>query len=968
MRYISFIFFFLLLCTSVYGQMIVKDSGDDTDFALIAPGSKTVISYDDSDYDVVKEVARLFAADVQNVTGRKLVLQSNGKTASQMVIIGTIGRNAIINELISSGQLDVSPISGGWEQYIVQTISNPMKGVRKALIIAGCDRRGAAYGTFALSEAIGVDPLYWWADVPVRKRKALYVDVDRYVSKRPSVKYRGIFINDEGWGIQPWATNNFDKKVGNIGPKTYAKVCELILRMKGNMLAPAMHPHTTAFNLVPGNREVADKYGIIVTSSHCEPLLYNNTTEWDKKINGEWNYITNRKGILEVLDKRTSQTFPYENAYVIALRGIHDGGLVGVPDSQKVYITEKALMDQRNILKKYIGKPAYQIPQVFVPYKEVLDIYENGMKLPEDVTIVWPDDNFGYIKKLSDVNEQKRSGSSGVYYHISYLGEPHDYLWLNTTPPALIYEEMKKAYDTGADRYWLLNVGDIKPGELGMKFFLDLAWDINSFNYENAHQFSGNYLAEIFGTKYKNELQIIMDVYYRLGFQRKPEAMGWGVEWNSSESRERVVNTDFSFINYNEAENRMTEYDNIASMSNRIFNELSEEYKAAFYELVLYPVKGAALMNRQMLTAQQNRWYALRGRSSTKLYADMTRSFHDSINNYTARFNKLLDGKWNHFMALAPGLTATYQDMPPIINSVKIGRGADMQIFIPGKDVDHGVSSVNVLPCLNPYTRQKTFIEIYNKGDEAIQWKVSDADNWIKLDKISGNTRLQDRINVEVDWGEVPKGMDITGRIIIKSDNRTETIFLPILNPVSPSVADLKGLYVEDNGCVSINPAKYHRKRENKDITIRTIPGLGYEGECLQMGEAVKPSQNTWKLSETPKAEYDFYTFSAGTVTVYTSALPLFPVNSERSTRYGVMIDDGVVEWMTTDSKEYSGAWKRNVARNSVINVVNLNIDRPGHHTLKLLCADPGTIIQKVVIDFGGMKRSYLGPKITMVK
>ena len=340
-----------------------------------------------------------------------------------------------------------------------------------------------------------------------------------------------------------------------MGPKTYAKVCELILRMKGNMLAPAMHPKTTAFNLVPGNREVADKYGIVLTSAHCEPLLYNNTTEWDKKINGEWNYLTNKEGILKVLNERTSQTASFENAYVIAMRGIHDGGMIGVPEERKAEITEKALQDQRDILSKHIGRPAKEIQQVFVPYKEVLDIYEKGMKLPDDVTIVWPDDNFGYIKKLSDEKEQKRSGASGVYYHISYLGEPHDYLWLNTTPPALIYEEMKKAYDTGANRYWLLNVGDIKPGELGMKFFLELAWNIEMFNYDNAHKFDADYLSSIFGDRYKDDLQYIMGTYYQLGFQRKPEIMGWGVEWNSSNSRERVVNTDFSFINYDEAEN-----------------------------------------------------------------------------------------------------------------------------------------------------------------------------------------------------------------------------------------------------------------------------------------------------------------------------------------------------------------------------------------------------------------------------
>lgn len=967
MKYIIFLLFFLCFGLIAQGQVIVKETGGEEAFPLVSSNSKALISYDENDFEVVKETARLFAEDIRNVTGKKMVLSDKQKAAAYMVIIGSVGKNRTIDRFVSEGKLDVSPIRNGWEQYIIQTLDNPDKGIKKALVIAGCDRRGTAYGVFSLSEVMGVDPLYWWADVPAKRKKTLYVHTTRYTSKAPSVKYRGIFINDEGWGIQPWATNTFDKEVGNMGPKTYAKVCELILRMKGNMMAPAMHPKTTAFNLIPGNREVADKYGIVVTSAHCEPLLYNNTTEWDNKINGEWNYLTNKEGILKVLDKRTSQTAPFENAYVIAMRGIHDAGLIGVPEDRKAEVTEEALQDQRNILSKHIGRPAEEIQQVFVPYKEVLDIYEKGMKLPDDVTIVWPDDNFGYIKKLSDAKEQIRSGASGVYYHISYLGEPHDYLWLNTTPPTLIYEEMKKAYDTGANRYWLLNVGDIKPGELGMKFFLDLAWDIDLVNYDNAYKFDADYLSSVFGNKYKDDLQDIMSTYYQLGFQRKPEAMGWGVEWNSSDSRERIVNTDFSFINYNEAENRMAEYDRIANKSKRILKELPDKYKAAFYELVFYPVKGATLMNKKMLTAQQNRWYALQGRTSTKLYADKTRSYHDSIDSYTAHYNQMLNDKWNHMMSLAPGWVATYQDMPPV-STTDISSGADMQIFIPGKDTDYGVTSLNVLPCLNPYTKQNSFIELYNRGDKAFQWKASTREEWINLNKTSGETLLQDRIILSVDWTKVPHGANITGEIVITSEQKTETVYLPIFNPASPSVNELKGMYVEDNGCVSINPGLYHRKLENKDITIHTIKGLGYENECIQLGEAVKPSQNIRKLTETPKAEYDFYAFSAGTVTVYTYALPLFPINTQRDTRYGVMIDDGIVHWVSTAAKEYSGQWKQNVVRNNAIGIVNLNIEKPGKHTLKLLCADPGTIIQKVIIDFGGMKRSYLGPRPTIVK
>lgn len=491
-------------------------------------------------------MSSLFAEDVERVTGHRNRVDSKRTPEGKAVmVIGTLGHNRFIDELVEQGKLDIATIRNGWEQYLIQTVDNPAKDVSRALVIAGCDRRGTAYGTFALSEAIGVSPLYWWADVPVKQQKALYVGALRYVSKAPSVKYRGIFINDEGWGITPWAAKTFDRELGDIGPKTYAKICELLLRMKANMLAPAMHPGSGAFNKYPENKIVADSYAIVMTSSHCEPLLFNNVSEWHKETMGEWNYMTNKAGINKQLDKRIAENGKYENFYTLAMRGIHDAGLVGVPKDKEVSVVEEVIKDQREILSKHIPENIDSIPQLFVPYKEVMDIYERGLKVPEYVTLVWPDDNWGYMKRLSNKEEQKRKGEAGVYYHISYCGEPHDYLWLNTTPPTLIYEEMRKAYDTGAKRYWLLNVGDIKPGELGMKFFMDMAWDVNRFNIDTAYEFNTDYLTSVFGEQYRNDLKDIIDTYYLLGFQHKPEAMGWGYVWNNYRDRERVVDTDF---------------------------------------------------------------------------------------------------------------------------------------------------------------------------------------------------------------------------------------------------------------------------------------------------------------------------------------------------------------------------------------------------------------------------------------
>ena len=964
-----FLFIFIFCIAIANAQIKVCDKvTNGVDFPLCTNGKVSNIFVSNADHEVVKRVANILADDIYLVTGRKgKVNASKSVKGKNVIVIGTLGKNATIDGFVQRGLIDVKDIKNGWEQYVVKVLEKPEANIDRALVIAGCDRRGTAYGVFAISEAMGVSPLYWWSDIPVKKSKSLFLQTSEYISKAPSVKYRGLFINDEGWGITPWAKKTYDPELGDIGPKTYAKVCELILRMKGNMLSPAMHPGSGAFNKYPENKIVADNYAIVMTSAHCEPLLFNNVTEWDKKTMGDWNYMTNKGMINKVLDKRISENGPYENFYTLAMRGIHDSGLVGVPKDREVSLIEEVLTDQRNILAKHIDKPIDSIPQLFMPYKEVLDIYEKGLKVPEDVTLVWPDDNFGYIKRLSNREERARKGGAGVYYHISYCGAPHDYLWINTTPNTLIFEEMRKAYDTGADRYWLLNVGDIKPGELGMKFFLDMAWDINGVNFDNAHTYDAEYLSSIFGPQYKNDLQDIFSTYYLLGFQRKPEAMGWGPEWNYGNGVAQLLNTDFSFINYNEAEKRMKEYDRIAAKSEKLMNALPDSYKAAFFEMVFYPVKGACLMNKKMLTAQQNRWYAKQGRASTQYYANLARSYHDSIGIYTRQFNEMLDGKWNKMMSLAPGWTATYQKMPPI-DSVQVTLGSRMHIFLPGQDIEYATGILNVLPCLNPYTKKNTFIELYNKGDKAFDWKATPHAPWIKLSKQNGRTLLQERISIDVDWSKVPKRERITGEISITSDGRTELVYLPLFNPQSPSTNDLKGLYVEDNGCISVNAGKFHRKQENRDIQIRSVMGLGYEREAIQLGEATKPSQRSGRINQIPKVEYDFYSFSSGTVTVHIYALPVFAIDSQRDTRYGVMIDDGVLYWMNTAAREYSSQWSQNVARNSAISTIRLNIKNPGKHTLKLLCGDPGMIIQKIVIDFGGMKRSYLGPESTMVE
>ena len=605
--------------------------------------AEATIVYNEGDAPLVKQMAQVMADDIERVSGIKPKV-SHRKNSGAAIVIGTTkftGRHRELN--------------GTWERYAIDTKDGN-------ICITGSDARGLAYGVFHISEAIGVNPWYWFADVPVDKsNKRVYAYAENYVSPSPSVKYRGIFINDEDWGLKTWAEKTYEKDLGDIGPKTYDRICELILRLKGNMLAPAMHSCTGAFYSHPESQKVADKWGIMITTSHCEPLLFNNAapSEWDKARDGEWNYETNSATILKKLDDRIRESAQYDNIYTMGMRGLHDEAMKGSTDPKdRARTLEKVFGKQREILEKYKHKKANTIQQIFVPYKETLDIYDAGLRVPEDITLVWPDDNYGYMKRVSNQAEQQRSGHSGVYYHLSYCGVPHDNLWISTTAPMLMYEELLKAYNAGADRYWLLNVGDIKPMEIEMQMFMDMAYDFKSFNYDNANTYQAEWLAKVFSLNSKiSTLKFILDKYYRLAWDRKPEFMGYEMEWDSPEYS-RLYDTDFSFQT-GTAQKRITDYHDICFAYDTIERELSPEQRPAFFEMLGYSVHSAYQMNRKFLYAQANH------ETGNMLYAEMSKDTCREINRLIERYNTQLNSKWNQMISeVPPGYTALYQNMP----------------------------------------------------------------------------------------------------------------------------------------------------------------------------------------------------------------------------------------------------------------------------------------------------------------
>lgn len=960
--------FFLLISRGISNANvsdIIKRDYEQGDFKLVYDNIPAGIFHEADDYKVVEIAADLLAADIEKVTGIKPAVNTSMEQISgNVVIVGTIGRSKLIDKLIEEGKINAADITGKWETYALQVVEKPLPNIDIALVIFGSDRRAAAYGVFELSEQIGVSPWYWWADVPVQKKENIIIKEGYYRDGPPSVKYRGIFINDEDWGLKPWATMTYDPELGDIGPKTYRKVFELLLRLKANHCWPAMHSCTKPFNYYPENKQVADDYAIVMGSAHCEPLLFNNASEWDSGKMGKWRYDTNRENIYRVLDNRVLENGRFENVYTVGLRGIHDAQMEGgLSIEDQIALLEKVFIDQREILTKHIDKEVTEIPQVFIPYKEVMTLYDNGLEVPEDVTLMWVDDNFGYIRRLSNPLERKRPGGAGIYYHLSYLGPPHEYLWLYSTPPALVWEEMTKAYRFNARRVWIANVGDIKPCEYGISFFLDLAWDINVVDHTNVSSHLSQWLESIFGREHSQELTEIMREYYALAFERKPEFMGFGEQFSSENMTELWEDTEFSFVNYREAEKRLGRFQAISDRAAGLYENIPEHLKPAYFQLVYYPVVAGNYMNSKILLAQKNRWYAQQARNSTNDIARLVKENYDNIKTITEQYDLLLDGKWKYMMSWRQHDTASYYLMPPV-KTIDIPEQARMGIFVEGDTPNNGIDYTCTLPCFNSVYQQEHFFEIYNKGNKPFKFKATPVREWIKLSHAEGQVTDEQRIFVSIDWSRVPQKEIFKGAIQVEGAGREETIHVNCFNPTIPAKDELKDLFVENDGIVSIAAENYNRKVESAGISFDIIDDLGQTGKSVIILPVTAGRVNPW-VEKSPHLEYDIYTHNSGVVEIHSYVLPVFPINSFRAAQYGISIDREPRQIIDFGVPEYSAQWADNVRRNASVNITRHYINKPGKHTLKLWMVDTGMTFDRIIIDLGGLKMSYLGPDET---
>lgn len=954
-------------------QGILSESYGEGDFKLFHNNAVADIYVDEDEQKVVLIAAADLAADIERVTGKKPAIKySIQDLSSNVIIIGTT-KSRNISELEKSGKLDTSHLDGQWETFVITTVAAPVPGVENALVIAGSDRRGTAFGVYELSRQIGVSPWYWWADVPPEKKDEIIIKKGAYKYGPPSVKYRGVFLNDEDAGLQPWAAKTFEPETGDIGPKTYAKIFELLLRLKANHIWPAMHKCTRAFNYYDKNKFVADDYAIVMGSSHCEQMLRNNVDEWKRDGSGTWDYQKNREGVRKYWEKRVSTNRSFENVYTLGMRGIHDSGMIADGDMrQRVSLLETIIREQREMLGKWVRDDVTKVPQIFCPYKEVLEMYRSGLTVPDDVTLLWPDDNFGYIRQLSTPEEQKRSGGSGVYYHISYCGMPHDYLWLNTTPPALIWYEMRKAWDYNARELWMVNVGDIKPGEIGMEFFLQMAWDIDRWSRETVPDFLAEWAGREFGEEFADDIAEVLQQYYLLNYRRKPEHMGFN---EGIFTLTKTLNPDLSLYNYgDEAKKRLDAFAELNEKAEAIYEKIPASMRDAYYQLVLYPVRASNLMNQKFLYAFKSRKYAKQGRTSANAYANRAKSAFKGIKEETDYYNQsIAGGKWNEMMSDEPYSLHVFGK--PKLGKVAAAEKAELGVIVEGQArqlAPTGNKSPskkgNELPAFNRFTNKSYFIDLFNKGTLPFEWEARPSADWIRLSSSEGSLELEERIWVEINYAKAPKGNDVKGNISISGAGAEFTVDLSAFNPESSEIEE--GVSIQDNGAVSINAENWLRREDRSGAGWRIISGLGRTGGAVAiMPTTMEPVEDNEIQEKAPVMKYPIYIAEPGSAKLILQAIPTHEINEGKKLRCAVSVDDGrpVLVDFVHGNNEHDQEWKKNVLRNTMEGETVLDFTK-GPHELKIWGIDPSVALDKILIDFGGLKKSYLGPPETTVE
>jgi hypothetical protein len=933
--------------TAAEAASYVADSDGADRFALVRGGAPAPWFVSAEDFPGVQRVARHLQDDVELVAGAAPRLAIGEEpTGAEIVLAGTLGHSPLIDGLVASGKLDSAELAGRWETFVIQVVDDPLPGVDRALVIAGSDKRGTIFGMFDLSAEIGVSPWHWWADVPVQRRSDVFILPGRHTRGEPKVKYRGIFINDEAPALAGW----MGEKFGGCNSKFYAHVFELILRLKGNYLWPAMWGRAI-YDDDPESPRLADEYGIVIGMSHHEPMMRSHV-EWERYGEGAWNYQTNEDRLRAFWRQGIERMGAFESVVTVGMRGDGDEPM---SEGANIALLERIIADQREIIGETTGRPPAEVPQMWALYKEVQEYYDRGMRVPDDVMLLLCDDNWGNIRKLPKPGDPSRAGGYGVYYHFDYVGGPRNYKWLNTNPLPRIWEQMNLAYRYGADRLWIVNVGDIKPMEFPIDFFLDFAWDPDAWPPERLPEYGRTWAAEQFGEEHATSIANILASYAKFNGRRKPELL-------SPET--------YSLTNYREAERIVAEYNELAIAAEQIAEQLPPESQDAYFQLVLFPVQACANLNELYVTAAQNRLYAEQGRAMTNELAERVAQLFDRDADLCRRYNEdLADGKWRHMMDQTHIGYTYWQEPPrnkaPEVETIDLPADSEMGVAVEGStDWWPDAEGSAALPTFSPYDCAAShYIELFNRGQERFDYSIEYKAPWITIDAPPGGVESECRIEVSIDWDQAPAGVQTAEIEIFGPNDHRVVVQAVTYKPTDGDAERVRG-FVESGGVVAIEAEHFERAVDSAPIRWQVIPDLGRTLSAVTPFPPTSPRQTPG--GDSPRLEYRIYLFHAGEVQVKAYVSPTIDFTAGDGLEYAVSLDNAEPQVVNIHADSSLQAWERSVAANVNISQSTHTVADAGEHVLKFWMVEPGVVLQRLLVETSAAPESYLGPPESM--
>lgn len=946
----------------------IQQTRSEGSFRIAGNGTAAKICVDPSDWKGVVRAANDLGDDVCKVSGLSAKVISTTSILSSSVIVGTIGKSKLIDRLVSEKKIDVSEIQGKWESFLIQTVDGN-------LVIAGSDKRGTIYGIYDVSEKIGVSPWYWWADVPVKKSEAIYVKSGRYIQPSPKVKYRGIFINDEEPSFGQWTRAKF----GGFNSKMYSHIFELLLRLKANYLWPAMW--SSAFNEDdPMNPVVADEYGIVMGTSHHEPMMraHKEYTRRRKEV-GPWDYIVNREGVDRFFQEGLERNKAYDNLITIGMRGDGDVAMGKGSDEENMATLDSVIKGQRELIHKVYGKDPAEVPQTWAIFTEVQRYYDKGFTVPDDVLLMFCDNNWGYIRRIGPAKEKERKGGMGLYYHIDMNGGPWNDRWINTTTIPKLREQFNLAYQTGIDDLWIVNVGDLKPKELPIDFIMRYAWNPDAIPANKVWDYMVNWAAGIFGERYAEEIADIVSKYSKYNLWRKPEVQ---------------ATTVFSVVNHLEADRVISLWRDVATKAEALRDKIAPEAQDAYYQLVLYPAKASAGVAEIYLAAAKNNLYAEQGRVSANDYAGRVRELFEIDKKLGEYYNtSMANGKWKNMMKdVHLGYvkwSMPKKDSLPNLKEVVPEEFPKMGVAVEGCIKSWpGSDNKAILPTFDWLSNQSYYIDVFNRGNGSFRFKARANKSWVKLSQTKGTVEKDARIQVSIDWGKLPFG-ESEAMIEIVQKQVTVPVYVHVVKTELPKTQEPYWGNLA-NAEFSIPANQYNANIAGKNARWIVLPDLGRDEACMGIQPVTAPSAEP---RNAPCLEYKVFLPKVGKTTVCLGILPTQDVYPQRGLRIAMGLDNN--EPQIIDARKgfvdtFSEYNSKNLAKSKVLKPlpsrnrsikliatgqsrrnevfdnlrwldVEVEVLEPGMHTLKIFMIDPEIVLEKIVVNPDNKYPSYFG-------